>query len=530
MNQQSLAVLASLTLVHSTVLHAQSVNWLHSATVAYQLNPDLIKHLVSPAPDGAVNIARMDSVTQPYGVDAYGRYVIELRNMQGLVQWSIPLRDKVLVQSMATDPDGVVYVGGMFMEDMAVEEDTLLVAGGQFDTHPFLMAIDNTGHLFWLRDLYPDYPNASMIPFINVDPNHLGWYSVGDFLTTSLVEFNGVGQDLQTRVIEGAKLIGGFDFDPQNNMFVSGSTGSGPPFTFGGQSWTVTESYAMFVLRMDPAGNANWVHFMHDQTFQRPCVVADENGNAFVSGELLDSASFGGIHFHGPDWIYDMFITKVDGEGNFLWGAESAPPGGPLTGDFERSAGTCVATGPGGRAYLLGRVRGSVDWGNGVVPNIITLGASAESVVCFDADGTARWQVVGQITGYASPQSICVDAEGVIHCGTHASGAFELGGITVDAGGQQAAIAQLQDDLNTGVTDLRSTTGLVAFPNPAHGTINVMNHADRTFAAELIDAQGRCLRSLRLSNGMNTIDLTGLDAGIYMLHRMDGASVRVVKE
>ena len=446
------------TLLISTCSSAQQVDWLRSAPVHWNMNPDAPRHLVSAAPDGAVDLARQDSLG-----GAASSYRIERYDESGTVLWSLPVGTNVQVQSLFTDASGQVYAGGLFSGDLVVQEDTLHAVG----EHAFLLAISNSGEPLWSRDLLPEFPFAQQVPCIRFDANGHGWFCVTDFNNATLVRFDELGADVETRAINGVRTIGGFDFDPFDNVFVSGSASSTSPFSCGGLDTTIIESYAMFVLRMDATGVASWVRFAHDETFQRPCVVADDAGNAFVAGHLLVGTSFGAISFHGPNWVYDTFLLKVDAMGNFVWGLESAPAGGPITGDFDRSADQCIAKGQNGRVYLLGAVRGQVQWGNGISSDGITLGGMAQSVICFNAEGTAQWQTTGEVNGFFSgSQNICADANSVIHCATQASGAFTFGGITVDAGGQQAVVARITDLLTTSVQEQAVAMDVLAYPSP----------------------------------------------------------------
>ena len=77
----------------------------------------------------------------------------------------------------------------------------------------------------------------------------------------------------------------------------------------------------------------------------------------------------------------------------------------------------------------------------------------------------------------------------------------------------------------------------LVFPNPANSTINVnfninFNCSDN-FNLELIDTQGRVLQSKNVSNSQTSLDILGLDNGIYFLKMNAGNRTqieRIIKE
>ena len=64
-----------------------------------------------------------------------------------------------------------------------------------------------------------------------------------------------------------------------------------------GYSEVVSESYMMFVKRIDYLGHTSWIRLAHDITFQEPQIVCSKNGEAFVAGNVFDSTSWQGINF-----------------------------------------------------------------------------------------------------------------------------------------------------------------------------------------------------------------------------------------
>lgn len=64
---------------------------------------------------------------------------------------------------------------------------------------------------------------------------------------------------------------------------------------------------------------------------------------------------------------------------------------------------------------------------------------------------------------------------------------------------------------------------LMPYPNPAAGPLTITLPAGKGWVLDVIDAAGRCARSLTLSGagGRVTVDLTGLPPGAFMLSARD---------
>ena len=83
--------------------------------------------------------------------------------------------------------------------------------------------------------------------------------------------------------------------------------------------------------------------------------------------------------------------------------------------------------------------------------------------------------------------------------------------------------------LNVGVVEQRSDP-LRAWPIPAMDVLYVDLPGAVSTTAELINCAGQRVRSLFLRPGMNAVDLSGMDRGLYLLHVPDGGVVRVLRD
>jgi hypothetical protein len=83
--------------------------------------------------------------------------------------------------------------------------------------------------------------------------------------------------------------------------------------------------------------------------------------------------------------------------------------------------------------------------------------------------------------------------------------------------------------LNVGLEEQLKAT-LRAWPNPAAGALHVDFPGIHGTPAELINSAGQRVRSFTLRQGVNTVDISGLESGLYALRSAGGLVVRVVVE
>ncbi|MFZ1331046.1 MAG: SBBP repeat-containing protein [Flavobacteriales bacterium] len=117
--------------------------------------------------------------------------------------------------------------------------------------------------------------------------------------------------------------------------------------------------------------------------------------------------------------------------------------------------------------------------------------------------------------------------------GDSASHVAELTGnyhsLVTDAFGCQWNSDTLLVVLNVGISEQHRVT-LRAWPNPASYVLNVSYPGAQNTSAELINSAGQRVRSFTLRPGVNAVDLSGIEAGLYVLRSVSGEVVRVVVE
>jgi hypothetical protein len=457
-------------LAFSGHMKAQDVQWLASSTINYTLNPSLTQQ---PACASANRIyaARMVDFALNYN-ELFGSFAIDCYDPSGALMWSFPVGDSVDVESISSDASGNVIVGGEYMSTMNLgASDSLANTNmGLYNVNLFLFSLDDAGNLNWKRNITLTHPDAWELSVVETD--HLGnfWYGLSYFDSISIKRLDSNGSDVQSHLIEGTRSMKSFSFDPMGNLYVTGSSGS-LTMNIKNTSVNVPEPYMMFVTRIDAAGNCNWIKLAHDVTFNSPHIVAANNGDAYLAGNLMDSTAFGTVIFHHPEWVYDIFLTRLDSSGNFSWGVQ-VPHQQTLTGDFYRGTNNFIDVDASGNVYMTGTIRGLVDWGNGVISDAGQIPSNGVSVVSFDASGIPRWQISGTGPGFITPYSILSPGIDECYFTSAAVGPLTMDSISTNPGNDLAFILG-KISSSTAINEMDVKENLVLFPNPVDDKLYV---------------------------------------------------------
>ena len=128
----------------------------------------------------------------------------------------------------------------------------------------------------------------------------------------------------------GADMVWDMVLDDSGNSFVTGSfTGSA---TFGSTTLNSVGGLDGFVAKMDSSGNWIWASQIQGSYDDWGLGIdLDNQGNVYVTGPFIDaqgvnspSVSLGSTTLSAhTQSTYDVFVSKLDGSGSFLWAASS---------------------------------------------------------------------------------------------------------------------------------------------------------------------------------------------------------------
>jgi len=176
----------------------------------------------------------------------------------------------------------------------------------------------------------------------------------------------------------------GIATDGQGNCFVTGHfLGTA---IFGNTTLTAVGNVDVFIAKLDASGAFVWAKgFGGTAGDLGQGIAADALGNSYVTGNFSGTVAFGATTLQSPS--DDVFITKLDPDGEFLWARNA--------GGADLDAGRAIAVDDTGSCYVTGQI-GSLSTAPGYTATfgtivLTTVGNGDVFVAKLDTDGAFLW-------------------------------------------------------------------------------------------------------------------------------------------
>lgn len=270
------------------------------------------------------------------------------------------------IKSVAVDGAGNVYTSGYFKGTTDFNPGTgtfTLTSAGNFDI--FVSKLDAAGNFLWAKQMGGTQDDMDFELTIDATGNV---YTTGSFNASA-------------------------DFDPGAGTF----------------SLTSNGSRDAFISKLDAAGNFVWAKqfgsIADDIGYN---IAIDALGNVYTCGYFTGTTDFdpGATSFTlTPTGSNDMFISKLDASGNFVWAKKM----GSTSGDVA----TCLILDASANVYTSGYFQGTTDFDPGVGTFTLTATAFQDVFVSkLDAAGNFVWAKKMGGGGVEVANDIAVDASG----------------------------------------------------------------------------------------------------------------------
>jgi hypothetical protein len=474
-----------------------------------------------------------------YNMSAGGVHVTKL-SASGNFVWAVSI-DGTSTEGVCTDATGNIYVTGTFSgtKDFDPGSGTFnLTAGGLQDI--FLTKLDPSGNFLWAVSAGAA---GSDSPF-NVACDASNVYLVGNFQQT--VDFDpGAGTSnltvaggnsafvwklTQAGALVWAKALGtsgrGIAVDGTGNVYVSGGFTGTVDFDPGAATFNMSSSSGssdIYVAKLDASGNFVWAKKMGGVFDDISRTLAlDMSGNVITSGWFSVTVDFdpgAGTANLSSAGSYDIFVSKLDASGNYVWAKRM---GGTGTDDcFD------LATDALGNIYSAGYYSGTTaDFDPG--PAAYTLPNSNTGYDAFVSklDASGNFVMAG---GFGSTSSdighgVLGDASGnIITSGLFRGTAdFDPGAnaynMSSSAGVDNGYIVKLNGG-PVGLNDNYAKEDIISlYPNPSKENSWVQISRE-TLSGELNfvlrDNLGRELKRVILSDILTRIETANVSSGLY---------------
>jgi hypothetical protein len=498
----------------------QQINWVVSDTAQYAFNTAYASVAAVSGNNNEVFSAWMELFSFNYSQDLLGTYVVNSIDALGAKTLLHQIGPVAVVRSLKVRPNGDLIVSGTFMDSLVVDGATMfhVTQATQFARNAFVICYDSNGTLRWSRNLSSSLINLEEVDADAIDQNGNYWFAYMGFSSSNplAVCVSESGQDSVTRVLPGIQsMLSDIVFDATGAMYLSGGIGSGN-FSFGGLPVTITTAYNRFLAKMDLNGNGLWFNTIPDLTFSKNHIVIDDSAGIYLTGDLYDSVTVGGILLNGPNWVYDFLTVKYDSTGHIIW-ARDVPYGTSITGDLQLGSGRCIAISDNGY-YQLVSYRGMTDYGNGQMVG----GPSIQfnrglSLLYFDKSGNLISHLDIPTSNGLWPYSILTNNSVGYITGT-ANGSQQIGPIAINTSTNSTFfswLAQFDASSITGIGFNDKRNSITIFPSPSMDGKIQFNYLPEHTKVEIFDMNGRLRRKFYSSE--NSGFDTALPSGIYLV-------------
>lgn len=259
-------------------------------------------------------------------------------------------------------------------------------------------------------------------------------------------------------------------------------------------------------------------------------ISSDAAGNCYVTGEFSVSGWFGDEELIGTGNSINIFVSKLDPNGNWLW---AVTPGGTHDGD-----GFGICTDDFGNSYVTGAYGGEAQFGD---TSIVHSGSTDVFVALLNSGGNWLWAVSAGGPSSEWGQTIAVDSGGTSRITGHFMGSPDFGSTTLSSNGEGDVFVACLDS-GPVATDDGLAPGLVgnsvlydACPNPFHrwetAGIKTDIAAGETGRLDIFNLRGQLVGRHILPSGSHEVSLKGKDlsAGIY-LYRLQTQTTELAKK
>lgn len=367
---------------------------------------------------------------------------LNLTAQQPYMDWTIGIGGTSSEEgkAIATDANGNVYTVGVFTGTIDFNLLTGLISltsNGSNDLFIHKTAADGTliwakqiggAHLDEVNDIAVDaggdvYVTGSVRGMVDFDPDTgvVNLNPMSNSFNAFILKLNTTGSFVWAKHIDGpsGSVGNGIDIDGDGNVYTTGWFSGLTDFDPSTNTFNITSfSHDIFVLKLDVMGNFVWVKNMRGtSTEQGKSIAVDANKNIYTTGFFTDTLDFD-LNGAAPPIVsaggYDMFVQKLDSNGNFLWGKG--------IGGADSEEGKSIAVDANGNVYTTGYFSGAVNFDpNGGMTWLSSAGNIDAFVQKLDPMGNLEWAT--SMGGYSHDwgYDITVDASGA----SYVTGRFE---------------------------------------------------------------------------------------------------------
>lgn len=209
---------------------------------------------------------------------------------------------------------------------------------------------------------------------------------------------NSIALDADGNVYTLGYFNGTADFDPDTSLFNLTSAGG----------------INIFVSKLDALGNFIWAKRMGGPgTASASAIYVDSSGNIYITGAFSNTVDFdpnAGVFNLTSTGRGDIFISKLDSSGNFIWAKRM--------GGIGTASASAICVDGTGNIYITGDFSDTVDFDpDSSIFNLTTAGLNDYNIFISKLDSSGKFTWAKQMVGIGRDNSIslAIDASGNVY-------------------------------------------------------------------------------------------------------------------
>jgi hypothetical protein len=285
----------------------------------------------------------------------------------------------------------------------------------------------------------------------------------------------------------------------------------------------------VFICKLNVNGEFLWAGKLGGNNIVESTAIAvDAAGNVFTTGSfwgLTDLDPGIGTFELDPSGFYDMFISKLDGSGNFIWAKQFGS-------QYSVHAFSLVVDGD-GDVHVTGHFSGTADFDPGPGTHLLT--TDYQDIFILELTGAGDLDQVIQLGsgGYDLGASIAVNTVNEVFVTGVFSGTvdFDPGPLDHDLnsfGETDIFILKLGPGTPTTISNIQISE-FSMYPNPTSGRLWINTTRDTLGMIRLFDVTGRMMLQRSIHSSTTEVDLKQFSAGTYFVEVSEQV-FKVVKE
>ncbi|MEK8180736.1 T9SS type A sorting domain-containing protein [Flavobacterium buctense] len=508
--------LITLLLLGQFVVTAQTFEWLRTPSITFTSNPAMISYPTASDQQGNTYICGLKDNATPY-TDIFGNLALLKYDANGTLIFTKNINGNVHAYKMATDNAGNLYLAVGYLTSITMGNFSL--TNNLQNVNPLLLKFNANGELQWHKVIPGDF--TQHFNAIAIDSQQNVFIGYDDYQNSFIEKLDANGNTLQLITQSEVKLISAVSVDTEGNIYAVGSCAE-TSANFNGTVMPAPFLYNIYLVKYNPTGQMQWMHYVEDITCPEPMVIARTPDEVYFSSHLFDNFTIGNITCEGPVNSTDFFLAKLNATGTVQWVKEV-----PGSGGAEIGHRNFLTLDNQGNIYMAGKTQGTIQW-NANVSSQTQLGFSSDVLILkYSPQGVVLWAKTAGGSSEDRTDGISVLSDGSILISGMANDVISFDNLTAGTDDFQyyPFLAKLsQSSLEVPINPQNS---FIVYPNPTKELLTFSSNGYRG-KAELFTILGQRIKSFDVTTDVTVLNLSEIATCSYFL-KIDQQVVKIIR-